>query len=389
MLPIPLSAPDLTDKDRASVLEVLQGTSLSLGPKLPQFESHLAAQIGARFAIAVNSGTSGLHLCIKAASIRDGDEVITTPFSFVASANCILYERAKPVFVDIDPVTFNIDTNQIEAAITPRTRAILPVHVFGRPCQIERIIEIGKRNGLTVIEDACEAIGAKVGERAAGTFGQTGVFAFYPNKQMTTGEGGAIVTDDAKIASLCRSWRNQGRAEGSGWLEHDLLGYNYRLSDIHCALGVAQLARLDDMLAGRARVARWYQEALRDVAEVIPPKLEEPGTEISWFVYVVTLIPEFSRQHRDHLLSQLKASGIGCSSYFSPIHLQRFYREAYGFRPGNFPVTESVSERSIALPFFTRMSAAQVACVCDTLQELISTIRLHESVGLAATAARF
>jgi perosamine synthetase len=383
---IPLSSPDINDHDRSAVLDVLSSTTLSLGPKLPAFEEAVARQANSRFAVAVNSGTSGLHLCVKAANVAEGDEVITSPFSFVASANCILYERAKPVFVDIDPVTYNINPARIPGAVTTRTRAILPVHVFGRPCRMDQIMPIAERNGLAVIEDSCEAIGAKIGDRAVGTFGQTGVFAFYPNKQMTTGEGGAIVTNDENIATHCRRWRNQGRSPGSPWLEHEVLGYNYRLSDINCALGLSQLSRLEEILARRARVARWYDEALRDVPGVIRPRLDEPGMTLSWFVYVITLRPEFTGFQRDQLLEQLRARGIGCNNYFNPIHLQPFYRQAFGYKRGDFPVTESVAERTLALPFFTQMSESQVGYVRDSLYSLISStiLRRVSAVALAA-----
>lgn len=385
---IPLSSPDINDSDRSAVLDVLSSPTLSLGPKLPAFEEAVARQTNSRFAVAVNSGTSGLHLCVKAANITDGDEVITSPFSFVASANCILYERGKPVFVDIDPVSYNINPARIPGAITKRTRAILPVHVFGRPCRMDKILQIAERNSLAVIEDSCEAIGAKIGERSAGAFGQTGVFAFYPNKQMTTGEGGAIVTNDEKIATLCRSWRNQGRSTGSAWLEHEVLGYNYRLSDINCALGLSQLSRLNEILTRRAQVARWYDDALRDVPGIITPKLDDPGLTVSWFVYVITLRPEFTGLQRNHLLEQLKARGIGCNNYFTPIHLQPFYRQAFGYKRGDFPITESVAERTIALPFFTQMSESQVGYVRDSLHSLISStiLRRADNSALAAHA---
>ena len=257
-LRIPLSAPDITSDDMQAVLQALADGALSLGPRLTEFERLFAQRFGIRHAVAVNSGTSGLHLCIKAAAISDADEVITSPFSFVASANCILFERGVPVFADIDPVSWNLDASLMEQALSPRTRAILPVHAFGRPCEMHKILEFAARHGLSVIEDSCEAIGATHNGKAVGTFGQTGVFAFYPNKQVTTGEGGMVVTNDDKLAALCRSWRNQGRDEQNGWLQHQRMGYNYRLSDLHCALGISQLRRLDEILAARARVAALY-----------------------------------------------------------------------------------------------------------------------------------
>jgi perosamine synthetase len=355
------------------VLEVLSTPHLSLGPKLPEFEHALARRIGVAHAVAVNSGTSGLHLAVKAAGFRPGDEIITTPFSFVASANCLLYEGAVPRFVDIDPETYNMDVRQIGRAINSRTRGILPVHVFGRPCPMDEIVQISERNHLTIVEDACEALGAIYRGKPAGSFGQTGVFAFYPNKQITTGEGGIITTDDARIASLCRSWRNQGRAEDAEWLEHERLGYNYRLSDLNCALGVAQLARLDAILKERASVADQYNEILsRRVPEVAPPAPAEAHTSISWFVYVVRLREEFTRQDRDAVLQSLRDAGVGCRNYFSPIHLQPFYREKFGFAPGDFPVTERVSERTIALPFFGQLAHRDIVTVCEALARAIA-----------------
>jgi perosamine synthetase len=376
---IPLSSPDLTHEERACVMDVLLGRELSLGPRLPAFERALAELTGARHAIAVNSGTSALHLCIKAAGIGDGDEVITTPFSFVASANCALFERGVPKFVDIDPLTWNLDVAQIEAAITPRTRAILPVHVFGRPCPMQPILEIARRHNLAVIEDSCEAIGATSGGRPVGTFGQTGVFAFYPNKQITTGEGGAIVTNDDDVARLCRSWRNQGRGETGAWLQHERLGYNYRLSDLNCALGTVQVSRLPEILAARASVAARYHRAITElVPAVLPPAPTEPDAEISWFVYVVRLRDDFSAADRDDIVDFLRRRGIGCNTYFSPIHLQPFYREMFGYRPGDFPVTEHVAQRTIALPFFNHLKDEEIQTVCNALADAVSTRPLRK-----------
>jgi perosamine synthetase len=373
-LQIPLSSPDIIAEDREAVLEVLASNALSLGPKLPAFEQAVCRVTNSRHAIAVNSGTSGLHLCVRAAGISDGDEVITTPFSFVASANSILFERGKPVFVDIDPLTYNIDPAQIEQAITPRTKAILPVHVFGRPCALSEVLSIARKHGLTVIEDACEAIGAQYEGQPAGTFGQTGVFAFYPNKQLTTGEGGVIVTDDDEVARLCRSWRNQGRSDTEGWLEHDELGYNYRLSDINCALGISQISRLSKVMDARQRVAELYNAALQGIPEVIPPLLNEPKCRTSWFVYVVRLNDEFGRSERDQVIAQLRKRGIGCRNYFPPIHLQPLYERLFGYRPCAFPVTEHISDRTIALPFFNRLSEGDIDIVCTELREAVQSL---------------
>ncbi len=371
LLSLPLSNPDITDKEIRAVVEVLQTPNLSLGPRLVEFEDRVAAYVGTRYAVAVNSGTSGLHLCVKALDIRDGDEVITTPFSFIASSNSILFERATPVFVDIEPTTLNIDVARIEEKITAKTKAILPVHVFGQPCDMRALMAVARKHGLAVIEDACEAIGAKFEGRHVGTFGNCGVFAFYPNKQMTTGEGGVVVTDDDRLARLCRSYRNQGRGEGAEWLAHERLGYNYRLSEIHCALGIAQIERLDEILEKRRAVAQRYTERLRDVPGIRVPFVAD-NVQMSWFVYVVRLdIPGVGRRERDEVLYALRKEGIACNNYFPPIHLQPFYREAFGYREGDYPVTERVSKTTIALPFFNNLEHGGIDHVCAAVQRII------------------
>lgn len=361
---IPLSRPDITEHEIAAVTAVLRTPHLSLGPRLPAFEQCVAARVGTRYAVAVNSGTSALHLCVRALGIGPGDEVITTPFSFVASANCVLFEGARPVFVDIDPVTLNIDPARIAAAITPRTKAILPVHVFGLPAAMDAIMALAQRHNLAVIEDACEALGAMYNGKHAGALGDCGTFGFYPNKQITTGEGGVLVTDREDIARLAASMRNQGRDDGMGWLSHARLGYNYRLSDINCALGIAQLERLDEILAARARVAAWYDELLAEHApEIVRPCAPPAGSTRSWFVYAVQLPPGSTEQQRNALITHLRARGIGCNHYFPCIHLQPFYRGQFGYAPGDFPVTEDVSARSLALPFYNRLTRDDIAIV--------------------------
>ena len=377
--PIPLSAPDVSDADRQRVMDVLNGRTLSLGPLLPAFEEAMARAAGTRYAVAVNSGTSALHLCVKAAEIGDGDEVITTPFSFVASANCMLYERAVPRFVDIDIHTYNIDPAHISGAINVRTRGILPVHVFGYPCDMPTINKIAGQHNLTVIEDSCEAIGAMIGGRRAGGFGNSGAFAFYPNKQITTGEGGAVVTNDERVARLSRSWRNQGRGDGSAWLQHERLGYNYRLSDINCALGLGQLSRLESILQMRQTVAETYNHLLARVPGVILPPQPGPGrpgpaVEMSWFVYVIRLADDFSREDRDQVLELLRQEGVACNNYFAPIHLQSFYREQFGYRRGDFPITEHVADRTIALPFFNHLREEQIQAVVGALSRALNQV---------------
>ena len=443
---IPLARPDITEKEIEAVVQVLKTPHLSLGPKLPEFEGKLAQYAGVRHAIAVNSGTSALHLIIRSMGIDEGDEVITTAFSFISSANCILFERAKPVFVDIDSNTLSVDPELIEAAITPRTKAILAVDVFGHPAEWDRLKEIADKHGLRLIEDSAEALGAEYNSRKskvqsskfkvqspesqlrspqsrvgsqepkvqssefkvqspesqiqspqsrvgshepkalnqsgqtegewkkAGSFGDAAVFAFYPNKQITTGEGGMVLTDDEKVAELCRSLRNQGRGEGSAWLQHERLGYNYRLSDINCALGIAQLERIEEILANRDRVARVYNEYLAPLEEkgFLRIPYVSPNVRMSWFVYVIRLADRYTREGRDCVLQGLRSRGIGCSDYFQPIHLQPFYREL-GHRLGDLPITEHVAERTVALPFHNRLSEEQVEIVIRALKDILKT----------------
>ncbi len=378
---IPLSNPDISQKEIDAVVNVLNTPNLSLGPKLVEFERKFSDNIGLKYAVAVNSGTSGLHLCLRSLDIKDGDKVLTTPFSFISSANCILFERAEPVFVDIDEKTLNVDIDKLEDKIkqlktqNSRLKAILPVHIFGRPCEIDDIMSIAQDNELKVIEDAAEAIGSKYRPedkewKKVGTFGDCAVFAFYPNKQMTTGEGGMIVTDDENIYKLCRSIRNQGRSEDGAWLQHVRLGFNYRISDINCALGIAQLERIDEMLAKREKVARLYNARLKEINGLIIPQFEK-NKKISWFVYVVRLTDNFLHEDRDFILDKLREKGIGCSNYFTPIHLQPFYRKMYGYRKGDYPVTEKISERTIALPFYNNLKEEQINYVCENLNKIM------------------
>lgn len=369
---IPLARPDIGQAEVDAVVAVLRDPQrrLSLGPVLERFEQRFAEVVGTRFAVAVNSGTSALHLCVRALGIgqRNGepDEVITTPFSFVASANCVLFEGARPVFVDICADTWNIDPERIESAITPRTRAILPVDIFGQCADMGPIREIADARGLAVIEDSCEALGGRYQGAAAGSLGDVGVFGFYPNKQITTGEGGMITTDRRDLAEMCRSLRNQGRAARAGWLEHERLGYNYRLSDINAALGLAQLARLDEILARRARVAEWYRQRLAEV-DALSMQAVHPDVEMSWFVMVVRLSDDYDAAQRERIIAALGERGVHCGRYFPPIHLQPFYVERFGYRRGDFPVTEALADRTIALPFFGEMTEEQVDYVCRNL----------------------
>lgn len=389
---IPMSSPDITQAEIDAVTTVLTTSYLSIGPQIADFETAFAGYIGVGHAIGVNSGTSGLHLCVIAAGVQEGDLVLTTPFSFIASANAILYERAVPVFVDVDPATGNIDPAQVAAAaddllrggaaadhwLPPvlrgggvgggRLRAIMPVHAFGQPADMDPIEAVARRHGLTIIEDACEAVGAEYQGRKAGTLGHSAVFAFYPNKQMTTGEGGMIVTDDAAWAAHCRSLRNQGRDVFDAWLNHTRLGYNYRLDEMSAALGRVQLGRISELLAKRAQVAAWYTERLAGMEGVEAPHLAGTTTQMSWFVYVVRLAAATAR---DQVMRHLAEGGIPSRPYFTPIHLQPFYHQKFGYERGQFPSTERLGDVSLALPFSSVMTENQVDRVCGALRQAL------------------
>jgi len=374
---IPLSRPDITQREIDAVMDVLAGDTLSIGPKAEEFERAVAKLTGRSHGIAVSSGTAGLHCCAIAAGIGEGHEVITTPFSFVASTNCILYVGAKPVFVDIDPKTLNLDPEKVRAAITPRTKAIVAVEVFGHPGGMQELEQIARQHELVLIEDSCEGLGGLDGKRPIGSFGRASVFGFYPNKQITTGEGGIIVTDDDAFAAVCRSLRNQGR-DGMAWLAHQRLGYNYRLSEINAALGVAQMSRLDDILDKRRKVAHIYMERLMTSRYLILPTLSDDDV-MSWFVFVVRLNDLFEPGDRDTVMQELRAMGIGCNNYFPPIHLQPYVAEKFGHAPGDFPVTEYVAARTIALPFFGKMTGKQVNTVCDALEGVLEKTLMARS----------
>jgi len=394
-----MSSPDLDETERQAVRAVVDTPNLSMGPDILAFEESFKAYTGQRFAIGVNSGTAGLHLCVRAAGIgytegSPGDLVITTPFSFVASTNVLLYEQAVPVFVDVDPKTGNIDPELVRQAAAdlmeggasarrwlprrgsdaqtngdrPRLKAILPVDVFGQPADMDPILEVADRYGLKVIEDSCEALGAEYRGRIAGTLGDYGVFAFYPNKQITTGEGGMIVTDDSQAADKMRALRNQGRAPGDTWLQHTFLGYNYRLDEMSAALGRIQMERLPDLLAGRQQVADWYAERIAEVPNVGMPQIVPTTSRASWFVYVVRFASEIDR---DEIVKELAARSIPARPYFAPIHLQPYLVERFGYQPGDFPITEDLGRRGLALPFSGVMSEKQVDLVCRALQEIL------------------
>jgi perosamine synthetase len=360
-----LARPVLGPPEEAAVIAVLRSGQLSLGPRLAAFEERFCVSVGARHASAVSSGTAGLHLALRAAGVSDGDEVVTSPFSFVASANVVVFERARPVFADIDPVTLTLDPAAAAAAVTERTTAVLPVHIFGWPCAMEPLEALG----LPIVEDACEALGARYGDGGpVGGRGHPAVFAFYANKQLTTGEGGMVTTGDQAVKVRIDSERNQGRAPDMSWLDHDRLGFNYRLSDIACALGLAQLDRLDQMLAGRARVAGHYRDHLADFEGLELPCRDSGGAVRGWFVFVVQLPGGVDR---DATIRALSERGIQSKPYLPAIHLMSYYRERFGHREGEFPVCEDVAARSLALPFFPEMSEGQVARVAVELAAVL------------------
>ncbi len=365
---IPLAQPVLGAEEEQGVLEVLRSGQLSLGPRVPAFEEAFAAFVGAPHGSAVSSGTAGLHLGLRAAGVSDGDEVVTSPFSFVASANVIAFERATPVFADIDPRTLNLDPQAAAAAITPRTTALLPVHIFGYPADLPAF----ERMGLPIVEDACEALGARHGDGVAvGARGHAASFGFYANKQLTTGEGGMVLTGDPAVKARVDSERNQGRAPDMGWLDHDRLGFNYRMTDLQAAIGIAQVARLASMLADRRRVAGWYREALAPLTAkrgLGLPCEDAGGDQRGWFVWVVQVPPDVDR---DQTIRALRSHGVQSKPYLPAIHLMSFYRERYGHRPGEFPVCEDVAARSVALPFFPAMTQPQVERVAAALEAVL------------------
>jgi perosamine synthetase len=366
---IPLARPFLSAREEELVLDTLRSGRLALGPRLPAFEAALSARLRGLPVSAVSSGTAGLHLAVRAAGVEAGDEVVTSPFSFVASANCLLYENAKPVFCDIDPRTLNIDPAAAAAATGERTAGLLPVHIFGYPADMPALERLAADRGLWMVEDACEALGAVHSDGTpVGARGNLSVFGFYPNKQITTGEGGAVVSGDAEAKERIDSERNQGRAPDMGWLDHDRLGFNYRLDDLSCALGLAQLERLEELLAGRARVAELYGEALAGIEGLDLPCPDEGGDRRSWFVYVVRLPRGVER---DAAVVAMRERGVDTKPYLPAIHLMSFYRERFGHREGEFPVCEDVAARSLALPFYPQLTEGEVEQVAGALRGVV------------------
>jgi perosamine synthetase len=388
---VPMSSPDLDQSDIEAVLSTLKTKYLSIGPKIQEFEDMFCKFTGAKYAIGVNSGTAGLHLCVRAAGIQQGDYVITTPFSFVSSSNVILFEKAIPIFVDVDPQTGNIDAEQAAQAAEdilsgnatranqwmPRQgadsngqlKSILPVDVFGQPADYRKLQSITNTHALTIIEDSCEALGAMYEGKPAGMLGDFGVFAFYPNKQITTGEGGMIVTNNDEFAVRMRALRNQGRAPGDTWLQHTYLGYNYRLDEMSAALGIAQMERVEQLLQKRQQVADWYNTKLSTIKGLALPHITPATTRMSWFVYVIRLDQSLNR---DRVADMLLDAGIPVRPYFLPIHLQPYIASQFGYREGDYPVTEDLGKRSLAVPFSGIMTKAQVDLVCEVIDKVLS-----------------
>ncbi|HEY3366924.1 MAG TPA: DegT/DnrJ/EryC1/StrS family aminotransferase [Symbiobacteriaceae bacterium] len=369
---IALAKPEICEEDIASVVQVLRSGTLSMGPFTEMFERTFAEYIGAKHGIAVNSGTSALHLVVRGLGLTSGDRVVTTPFSFVASSNCLLFEGVRPEFVDIEEETLNIAPDLVARRCAKGDiRAILPVDAFGHPARLDQIGETAVRWGIPVIEDSCESLGAELGgvRTANPRWCTAGVFGFYPNKQLTTGEGGLIVTDDDRLAEVCRSMRNQGRGRDALWLSHVRLGYNYRMDEMSAALGLAQLRRLDAMLLSRDRVAGWYAEALHGIQGVRLPAVQ-PDVKMSWFVYVIRFDPRISR---DRVQSFLAEKGVATRPYFTPIHLQGHFIESFGYKPGDFPITERVASSTLALPFHTALSHDDIQYVADSLKAAIES----------------
>ena len=364
----PLAKPHIGKEEEREVLEVLRSGVLSMGPKVEEFEKKFAKFIGTKYAVAVSSGTAGLHLALIGAGIKEGDEVITTPFSFVASANAILYVGATPMFADIDPITYNLDPKEVEKKITKKTKAILVVHIFGQPAKMDEITLLAQKHNLTVIEDACESLGATYHGKACGTFGESAVFAFYPNKQMTTGEGGMLVTDERKLYSLFRSLRNQGRAENMQWLDHERLGYNYRLPELSSAVGLAQLKKIKFLLRERQKIAKWYDTYLSNAPALVKVPRVYPESTHTWFVYVVQILGK----KRDAVIAELLKKGISAKPYFPSIHLFSFHKEKFGFMRGDFPISEEVSDRALALPMYIGLTESDVRFISKTLLKVLS-----------------
>lgn len=369
---VPLSSPDIVEKDIEAVVSVMRTRFLSIGPKIQEFEEKMCDYIGVKHTVAVNSGTSALHLIIRGLGIGEGDKVLTTPFSFIASSNCFLFEKAEPLFVDIDGQTLNLDPDKVEEKLKSlsaeelkKVKAMIVVDAFGQPADWDRFEEIAGKYNLFLIEDSAEALGSEYKGEKCGTFGEAGVFAFYPNKQITTGEGGVLVTNNEELAIAARSMRSQGRGISGEWLDHDRLGYNYRMDELAAALGCSQMERIDEILEKRANVAEMYNQKFASIKEVQIPYIAPDTSKMSWFVYVIRLADGIDREK---VMEYLNREGVQCKPYFTPIHLQPFYVDMFGYKKGDFPITEDVSSRTIALPFFTNLQEEQIDYVVNRLK---------------------
>jgi perosamine synthetase len=374
---VQLAKPDITQREIDAVVEVMKSGILSIGPKIKEFEDKIAEYAGVKYAVAVNSGTSGLHLIVKALGIGEGDEVITASFSFVASANCFMMEGAKPIFVDIDPKTLNMNIDGIEEKITEKTKAILAVDVFGQPMNMKKLREIANKHNLYLIEDSCEAIGSVYDGDKAGSLADAAVFAFYPNKQLTTGEGGIIVTNNEEIALMSESLRSQGRAITGFWLHHERLGYNYRMCEMQAALGCVQVDRMEEIIIKRKAVAKMYNAELSKIEGVTIPYIDPKVTTMSWFVYVIQVAKEVDR---DRMMIHLKEKGVGCRPYFTPIHAQPYMVEQFGYEEEDYPVSADIGRRSIALPFHNDISLREVKYVAKIIKEGVATLNSADCV---------
>lgn len=365
---IQVALPYIDKSDISGVIGVLKSGYLSLGPRYIEFENKIAKYVKTKYACAVSSGTTGLHLCVRALDLKEGDEVITSPFSFISSSNCLLYERVKPVFVDIEEETFNMDPEKIEKAITKKTKAILIVHIFGQTADMDPIMKIAKKYKLKIIEDACESLGSTYKGKMAGTFGDVGVYAFYPNKQMTTGEGGMIVTNSEKIYKLCDSMRNQGRNDKGDWLAHVRLGYNYRIDEMSASLGITQLKKIEWMINKKRQIVKWYENELSNKPDVLVPKIGKYRTH-SWFVYVV----RFLNNKRNSLMAELGKKSIQTKPYMPVIHLQPFMKKMFGYRMNDFPIAEKIAAESLALPFYIGLTEKDIRHICLQIKDIMNS----------------
>lgn len=362
----PVAKPFIDQNDIQNVVKVLQSGMLSLGPKYKEFENKMAAYVGTKYACAVSNGTCGLHLTVKALGLQPGDEVITSPFSFISSSNCLLFEGVTPKFVDIEETSFNLDPNLMEKKITKKVKAILAVHIFGQPANMDKIMHLSKKYDLPVIEDSCESLGSVYKGKMSGTIGQVGVYAFYPNKQMTTGEGGIIVTNSKKINDLCVSLRNQGRNNKNDWLTHERLGYNYRMDEMSASLGVTQLSKLEWMINQKRKIAGWYSEMLANQDSILLPQTG-PSRTHSWFVYVIRV----TNGARNKIMDELLKLHIQTKPYLPVIHLQPFMKKLFHYKPGDFPVAEKISSQTIALPFYIGLTKNDIHYISDKIIALV------------------